>query len=303
MKKYFLFLLSLLLLAALLTGCACQHAWAEATCTAPKTCTKCAVTEGEAPGHSWKEADCMAPKTCSVCGLTEGTALGHSWLEATCTAPRTCERCAATEGQPLEHTWEGEATLHTAPVCAVCGTEGEPLPGYFAQSGLTVNALPGQETDYITSTYVRPDLDTTGKFFASGVLVFEADDTHRAKRGYEWRSVDILITFSDSNSAIYGTNVSCARADYYEDQELKQAKKQDRFAVAYNGKEYRCLALYENAGFYYTDNSNVFQMSCYVQVPIGYDGVVLAFPRGSIEIDGMHLHEVEDENMLLFRMA
>ncbi len=303
MRKYLLILLSFLLCAALLSGCSCQHEWRDATCDTPKTCSKCAVTEGDVLGHSWKEADCVTPKTCSRCGLAEGTALGHSWLEATCTAPRTCEACAATEGQALEHTWEGEATLYAAPICSVCGTEGQPLPGYFAQNGLVVNTLPGQETDYVTSTYVRSDLDATGRFFSSGVLIFEADNTHRAKKGYEWRSVDINITFSDNHSNLYGTNVSCARADYYEDFELKQAKKQDRFSVNYNGKIYKCMAYYENVGFYYTETSNVFQMSCYVQVPIGYDGVVLAFPRGSIDINGMHLHEVEDENMLLLRLA
>lgn len=51
------------------------------------------------------------------------------------------------------------------------------------------------------------------------------------------------------------------------------------------------------------DNSNVFQMTCYAQVPAGYDGVVLAFCHGSIDIDGMHLHEVEDKKLLLCRLA
>lgn len=303
MKPYIAIILSFLLCAALLTGCACQHEWLEADCTTPKTCSKCGAAEGEALDHSWKEADCTTAKTCSRCGLTEGNALGHSWLEATCTAPKHCANCTATEGLPLEHSWDGEATLHTAPSCAVCGAEGAPLPGYFALNGLVINALPGQETDYITNTYVRPDLDTTGKFFASGVMIFESDGTHRAKAGYEWRSVDITITFSDNYSGLYGTNVNCARADYYQDQELKQAKKQERFTVTYHGKEYQCQAIYENAGFYLTDSSNVFQLSCYVQVPVGYDGVVLAFHHSSIDIDGMHLHDVEDENMLLFRMA
>lgn len=55
-----------------LSGCACKHEWAEATCTEPKTCTKCGETKGEAIGHKWEEATVDRPKTCSVCGLTEG---------------------------------------------------------------------------------------------------------------------------------------------------------------------------------------------------------------------------------------
>lgn len=303
MHKRILIFLSCLLCLVLMAGCSCQHEWSEATCTAPKTCKLCQMQEGESLGHSWVSADCETPKTCSGCGLTEGAPLGHTWAEATCSGPKTCTACAATEGQPLEHSWEGEATLFTAPVCSVCGTAGEPLPGYFAQNGLVVHSTPWKPVDYITNTYVRPDLDTTGAFLASDVWIFDSDETHRAKKGYEWRCMDITIVFSDNRSSLYGTNVSCALANYYQDLELKQAVKQDRFSVTYQGKEYQCLALYENAGFRFTDNSNIFEMTVCVQVPVGYDGVVLAFHHGGIDADGKHLHELEDENMLLLRMA
>lgn len=303
MNKRILISPAFLLCLVLLASCSCQHEWTEADCTSPKTCNLCQVQEGESLGHSWETADCVTAKTCSRCGLTEGTPLGHTWQEASCTAPKTCSVCAATEGQPLEHNWEGEATLFTAPLCAVCGTAGEPLPGYFAQNGLVPNVQPKQIIDYNTNTYVRPDLDTTGAFLSSSLRIFDSDETHRAKKGYEWRSADIFITFSDNRSGLYGANVVCTLADYYQDRELKQAVKQDRFAVTYLDKEYRCLALYENAGFIFRDNSNIFQMTVYVQVPVGYDGVVLAFHHGSIDPNGRHLHELEDENRLLLRLA
>lgn len=303
MKKNLLILLTLLLCTALLTGCSCQHEWLEATCTDAKHCTKCDASEGDALGHTWAEADCTAPKTCSLCGLTEGEALGHTWLEATCTTPKTCSVCAATEGQPLEHNWEGEATLYAAPVCSACGAEGEPLPGYFAQQNLSVNIQSWQQAEYHTNTYVRPDLDTVGAFVASSVQIFESDAKHRAKNGYEWRCVDITITFSDGNSGLYGTNVTCARADYYQDIELKTADKPERFTVNFNGKDYNCTIAYEDAGFSFTEDSNVFHMTCYAQVPAGYDGVVLAFFNSEVPADGLHLHEVADENMLLLRLA
>lgn len=303
MKKHTLILLTFLLCTALLAGCSCQHQWTDATCTVPKTCSKCGISEGDSPGHSWQDADCVTPRSCSRCTLTEGSPLGHSWAEATCTSPKTCTRCCLTEGLPLDHIWEGEATLYSAPFCAVCDTRGEPLPSYFLQNGLVPNTQPQTSADHITGTLVRPDLDTTGSFHASEVQIFEADDTHRAKKGYEWRSVEISITFSDTRSALYGTNVSCVRADYYQDQELKPANKQERFTVTYHGKEYKCLAIYEKGSFYYDDGSSEFYLTCYVQVPEGYDGVVLAFPHSSIAINGMHLQEVEDANMLLFRLA
>ena len=93
----------------------CSHSWKDATCTAPKTCSKCGATEGSATGHSWKDATCTAPKTCSKCGATEGSASGHSWKDATCTAPKTCSKCGATEGSAKGHSYSNGA-------CSVCGT-------------------------------------------------------------------------------------------------------------------------------------------------------------------------------------
>ena len=52
--------------------------------------------------HEWAEATCTAPKTCSLCGITEGESLAHSWSDATYEAPKTCSGCGATEGEPLE---------------------------------------------------------------------------------------------------------------------------------------------------------------------------------------------------------
>jgi len=56
-----------------------------ATCTTDGvktyTCSACQNTYTEkisAKGHSWKSATCIAPKTCSVCNATNGNALGHN---------------------------------------------------------------------------------------------------------------------------------------------------------------------------------------------------------------------------------
>ena len=117
------------------------HDWADATCTAPKTCKieGCGATEGEALGHDWTEATCTAPKTCSRCDVTEGEALGHTWTEATCTAPKTCSVCDATEGEALGHDWV-DATCTAPKTCKTCGeTEGEEAEHSFN------NFVPGKE--------------------------------------------------------------------------------------------------------------------------------------------------------------
>ena len=63
----------------------CSHTYKAATCTKPKTCTKCGKTSGSKLGHSYKEATCTRPKTCTVCGTMSGNALGHNYVLGECT--------------------------------------------------------------------------------------------------------------------------------------------------------------------------------------------------------------------------
>ena len=72
-------------LAATAIDAAPMHDWADATCTAPKTCKLCGATEGEANGHDFADATCTAPKTCKVCGATEGEAAAHDFKDGKCT--------------------------------------------------------------------------------------------------------------------------------------------------------------------------------------------------------------------------
>ena len=64
--------------------------------------------------HSFSDATCTSPKTCSECGITEGSELGHNWIDASCVAAMKCARCSETSGSPLGHNFnEG--------ICSVCG--------------------------------------------------------------------------------------------------------------------------------------------------------------------------------------
>lgn len=107
----------------------------EATCTAEGsktyTCSKCggSYTETIAKiAHSYKDATCTAPKTCTSCGATDGEALGHSYKDATCTAPKTCTTCGTTEGEALGHDYVDG-------VCTVCG---DSLKGQFGYADGTL---------------------------------------------------------------------------------------------------------------------------------------------------------------------
>ena len=99
------------------------HDWVDATCTEPKTCRSCGLTEGEPLGHDFSDATCTEPKTCRRCGLSEGEPLGHDFAGATCTEPGICTRCGA-EDAPLGHDWIEACMLPK--ICRRCGaSEGE----------------------------------------------------------------------------------------------------------------------------------------------------------------------------------
>lgn len=66
----------------------CSHTYKKATCTKPKTCSKCGKTQGSKLGHAFKPATCTRPNECKVCGVLSGKALGHNYVLGECT---TCK--------------------------------------------------------------------------------------------------------------------------------------------------------------------------------------------------------------------
>lgn len=73
-----------------------RHTFADATCTAPKTCS-CGATEGEPAGHQFAEATCKDPMICKVCKVTEGDSLSHKYG-----SDNKCTRCG--EIDPASYT-------------------------------------------------------------------------------------------------------------------------------------------------------------------------------------------------------
>ena len=89
-----------------------SHVVTPATCTEPETCS-CGLTKGEALGHDWADATCTAPKSCKRdgCDATEGDPLGHS-LELSYTEEAATLACACGVTLTLDEyrEWDGEGT-------------------------------------------------------------------------------------------------------------------------------------------------------------------------------------------------
>lgn len=103
------------------------HNFKEATCTAPKTCTDCGATEGEALGHYYLPATCLSHSKCFRCGDEVGEIGSHDYIEATCTTPKTCRYCNEVVGTANGHNYERKtkkATCKEAGAiydeCSVC---------------------------------------------------------------------------------------------------------------------------------------------------------------------------------------
>ena len=117
------------------------HDFADATCTAPKTCKRdgCTATDGNALGHSFtnyvydNNATCTEDGTktakCDRCDETDtvtdvDSKLGHDFADATCTTPKTCKRdgCTVTEGVALGHSFTNYVSNNNA-TCTEDGTK------------------------------------------------------------------------------------------------------------------------------------------------------------------------------------
>ena len=169
------------------THCWFGHVWAQvATCTSPRTCTRCGATSGAAQGHSWQAATCTAPQTCTRCGETNGTALGHSWNAASCTEPQVCTRCGAVSGSALGHSWQA-ATCTEPQICLRCGeTKGSAL-GHSWQEATTASPKTCTRCGATTGTKLTASLEV-GDVISFGHY---EQDNYSGTDAISWRVLDV----------------------------------------------------------------------------------------------------------------
>ena len=89
---------------------ALDHDWMHNTCTEPRHCLRCGLTDERYPatGHSWYPATCTDPMMCRWCDATMGTPIDHNWVEADCWMGEHCDMCYMEISDPLGHILEGE---------------------------------------------------------------------------------------------------------------------------------------------------------------------------------------------------
>ena len=159
--------------------------------------------------HEWTDADCVAPKTCSICGATEGEALGHSMNDATCTLPATCSVCGETEGEANGHSPAEDDYDCTTPVeCTVCGGDVIAAAEHLDENNDGKCDSEGCNHVFFVPIYTTDDL--VSAFKSGGVFKLMNDlDTGDAATSIGGTSVSLdLGGFTLTTSYWIGLNVS-----------------------------------------------------------------------------------------------
>lgn len=216
MKRNSLILLVLVTCLLVFTGCRCEHAWEEADCDSPKTCTLCEETEGAPLGHSWQAATCTTAKTCEVCGTVNGAAIGHDWQAATCTVPETCAACGETQGEAPGHVWM-DATTEAPKTCSTCQeTEGERIITDPRFTTASASALFGDWAGELTMDGSALEIpEFTGVFVCTLTLELHNDGTTKIRAEantaeFEAQLTDYMVDMLYSSLAENGLDQSAA---------------------------------------------------------------------------------------------
>ena len=186
--------------------------WADATCTAPKTCSKCGATEGEALGHTYFD-DCSA--ICDVCGYEREVSHNVVHVEAkaaTCTAIGNieywyCDVCGmawldeactlntnqfAVKLPVAEHTYDNDFDAD----CNGCGAIREVAAFPVPEIGKSIS-------EDVNGYAVLFDANVEGLELVDGA----ADYTNATYHGYKLLGLGVTASNSKSSTEIKGDRV------------------------------------------------------------------------------------------------
>ena len=169
--------------------------------------------------------------------------------------------------------------------------------------------------DFAAMSFVNFDAVPVGSLYAS-LYITEGNDLHEPHEGYEWRIIHFTIEFDDdyarSYSAVWAMLNECF---YYFDLEkiAEQASPDDdgmfRFTRIFHGEEINImqrppLIIVEG----WIDGVLIFEQMISFLVPIGYDGLLVAFfnPLNVIQMESdaiVTVADLVDENTIWFRLA
>ncbi|MBO4579439.1 MAG: S-layer homology domain-containing protein [Clostridiales bacterium] len=159
--------------------------------------TKATFDTAPALGHDWKDATCTEPKTCKRCQVTEGNANGHNWGSWTVTTPakvnekgvetRKCLACGKEETRDIEAV---KPTATPTATSAPKPTTTTPVPAN------------GPSTKPTTAPIVSVALDKKSDSIVCGKTLSLKATLKGTDSKISWKSADSKIASVDSNGKI-----------------------------------------------------------------------------------------------------
>jgi len=257
------------------------------------------------------------------------------------TTSQTPEPTPEPEEPPHEHIWQ-EANYQQPQMCIECGeTEGEPIPPRFEEYGFTLSEH-GIQVPYLTVSF-DGNSSVIGQITVVDYDVFDyaifneedglrswgglgadwrtdldfdhiAEVTRRANDGDkviadadgEWRYIVLTVDFTAENK---GFRAAYSMINYYSldlsgligdgDGGFSEPDTLMAFTLNYNGNDYESWVYHRQFGDSYSLN-----LQFYVFVPVGYDGMMLAFMnRGNFSDNPSIYADIIDEDTVFFRVG
>lgn len=231
----------------------------------------------------------------------------HVWSEATCTAPKKCSVCHMESGSALDHV-PTERNYQQASICTICGKVLEdafqPVYEEYDMTCFEISEKNGEINQHfygIAQNDDDPAQSIVGQGLFERIQTFTSDDSHPAKDGYEWKVVEMEVTFSENKWTIMHVF-----DDYYDSVKMAESVQKisddNRFTytVNYNGIDYDECELWVDLSDSSTKKSAV---TASFLIPLGYDGVVVgtAVPPDE-ETEDMYIFQRDNKYSMFFRL-
>ncbi len=149
---------------------------------------------------------------------------------------------------------------------------------------------------------------TTGTVAVTDYQTFAFDDTHEAKEGCEWKTVELQASFGDQNANNYDIFLSTLKSDYYYGSTFWYTLSEESdengyytFTIRWNGQEYAECKYRRTSEWNWQPDSAVWNYTCQWEflTPAGYDGLFVGMAD---TIDCNNGAEYITANSLLFRL-
>ena len=240
-------------------------------------------------GHLWVEATCAAPRTCSRCGITEGTALEHIPTEADYWNPSVCELCGEELGPVLTPGFEalGYSSMKLCHEYQYCRGSNYAVGEVSIVSYDVVDGgVIWDASWYTDDTYELTEKE--GYEWRCVKLKIQINDARKAFR-VVWRLFPEYYYLADASEVITEQII-------LHDNEMWI----DEETVDYLGEEYVCEVIgsigdsgWINIDYWGCDMT--FDLSYAIHVPVGYDGFVLMMltednSKGVLSSDDIYFH-------------